>query len=58
MWQLTRVGGLYRILGHKCTTFGKWSAFDLLIERSGGRHSLDEIRQINIEELEALICNQ
>ena len=58
VWQLTRVGGLHRILACNCTIFRKRSVFDLLIEFSTGRHSLDEISQINNEVSEALICNQ
>ena len=46
MWQLTRVGGLHRVLVLKCTVFGKPSAFDLLVELYVDRHSLDGIRQV------------
>jgi hypothetical protein len=32
VWQLTRVGGLHRILACNCTVCGKRSVFDLFIE--------------------------
>ena len=38
--------------------FRKRSVFNLLIEFSTGRHSLDGISQINNKVSEALICNQ
>ena len=42
VWLLTRVGGLHRILAHKCTVFGRKRVFDLLVELYVDRHSLND----------------
>ena len=52
MWQLTRVGVLRWVLACNYTVRGKRSEFDLLIEISVDRHSLNGIRQV--QSLESL----
>ena len=43
MWQLTRVGGLHRVLVLKCTVNGLTNTFDFEVILYVDRHSLDVI---------------
>ena len=46
VWQLTRVGGLRRVLACNCTVCGLTNTFDPLVELYVERHSLDGISQV------------
>ena len=47
VWQLTRVGGLHRILACNCTVCGKRSVFDFEVIFYVDRHSLVRISQVH-----------